>query len=427
MIKKTLWVSGILAAVAVLIPGSVVLGLYLGIVPGLILVVAPTIFLYTAAFALLRNVLRRRLPNRGRIAINAAAAALTVTAGFALAAPAALDGQRAVAAATKNDVSPPRPLSIEGDVRLDRFGDGWSPVGRSKRDACDALCAALLDSPGVRSVTIGGTGSSGALVSPVTYRLIPKSQARDATLIPAEPAAIVDHLPDPDRAKRAEPNQWKAVLDAKNALKDSVTARWSLRLADDESLVAEPPPNRFDRTVTIRHTQGQGRHRIGVAEVEIADADGVVLLRHQRVTAAPIAAPLYVAPAGPMMERGFEIGRRSVHTGPRYFDFKPVETLFRETTLARPTTDERVVVRLREAVAASAAAARARARRGDGRDVADHARLAASERQGHRHRGETDRRPARDGARASIRWIREARLAAPAETDRAPPARSLHR
>ena len=43
MIKKTLWVSGILAAIAVLIPGSVVLGLYLGILPGLILAVAPTI------------------------------------------------------------------------------------------------------------------------------------------------------------------------------------------------------------------------------------------------------------------------------------------------------------------------------------------------------------------------------------------------
>ena len=57
MIKKTLWVSGILAAIAVLIPGSVVLGLFLGVLPGLILAVAPTIFLYTAAFALLRNFL----------------------------------------------------------------------------------------------------------------------------------------------------------------------------------------------------------------------------------------------------------------------------------------------------------------------------------------------------------------------------------
>jgi hypothetical protein len=355
MIKKTLWVSGILAAIAVWIPGSVVLGLYLGVLPGLILAVAPTIFLYTAAFALLRNVLRRRLPTRGRIAINAAAAGLAVTAGFALAAPAALDGQRAVAAATKNDVTPPQPLSIEGDVRLDRFGDGWSPLGRSKRDACDALCAALLDTPGVRSVTIGGSDSSGVVVSPVTYRLIPKSQA--PTLIPAEPAAIVDHLPAPDREKSAGRNQWKAVVDAKKALKDSVTAKWSLRLANEESLVAEPPPNRFDRTVAIRQTRGQGRHRIGVAEVEIADADGAVLLRRQRLTAALIAVPLHVAPAGPMLERGFEIGRRSVHTGPRYFDFKPVETLFRETTLARPTTDEGVVVRLREAVASSAAAA----------------------------------------------------------------------
>jgi hypothetical protein len=98
------------------------------------------------------------------------------------------------------------------------------------------------------------------------------------------------------------------------ALEDSVTAKWSLRLANEESLVAEPPPNSFNRTIAIRHTRGQGRHRIGVTEVEIADASGAVLLRRQRVTAAPIAAPLHVSPSAPL-ERGFEIGRRSVHTG----------------------------------------------------------------------------------------------------------------
>ena len=343
MIKKTLWVSGILAAIAVSIRGSVVLGLYLGIVPGLILAVAPTIFLYTAAFALLRNVLHRRLPNRGRIAINAAAVALLRPARCRRS-----NQERCDASTTAEH------------RRQRSFGPVWrrrSPVGRSKKDACDALCAALLDTPGVRSVTIGGTDSSGVLVSPVTYRLIPKSQARDATLISAEPAAIVDHLPAPDREKSAGRNQWQAVVDAKKALKDSVTAKWSLRLASEESLVAEPPPNTFDRTVAIRNTRGQGRHRIGVEEVEIADAGGAVLLRRQRVTAAPIAAPLHLSPAGPMMDRGFEIGRRSVHTGPRYFDFKPIEMLFRETTLAPPTTDEGVVVRLREAVASSAAAA----------------------------------------------------------------------
>jgi hypothetical protein len=140
-------------------------------------------------------------------------------------------------------------------------------------------------------------------------------------------------------------------------LKDSITARWSLRLANEESLVAEPTPNRFDRTIAIRNTRDQGRHRIGIAEVEITDGAGAVLLRRQRVTAEPIAVPLHLSPAGPTMERGFEIGRRSVHTGPRYFDFKPVETLFSETTLARPATDERVVIRLREAIASPRAPA----------------------------------------------------------------------
>src|ERR671912_1604779 len=101
MIKKTLWVSGILAAIAVLSPGSVVLGLFLGILPGLILAVAPTIFLYTAAFALIRRALRRRLPNRGMFLVNTAAALLTGAAGVAVTAPLALHGRRSVAAASK--------------------------------------------------------------------------------------------------------------------------------------------------------------------------------------------------------------------------------------------------------------------------------------------------------------------------------------
>ena len=357
MIKKILWVSGILSAIAVLIRGSVVLGLFLGVVPGLILAVAPTVFLYTGAFALLRNVLRNRLPIRAGIGVNAVAAALSIAAGFALAAPVALNGRRAFDAATSDEVTPPQPVRLEGDVRLDRFGLAWSTPGRSRKDACDALCAALLETPGVRSVTIAGIDASGASVSPVTYRLIPKGEARGATLMPAEPAEIVDHLPAPERSAAGGQAQWREALDAKKVLKDSVTAKWSLRLAEGESLVMVSPPATFDRTITIRDVREQGMHRIGVTEVEIADGEGDVLLRRQRVTGAPIAAPLHVTPAGPMLDRGFEIGRRSVYTGPRYFEFKPVETLFRDTTLARPAADDRAVVRLREALAATGPAA----------------------------------------------------------------------
>ena len=57
MTRKILWISAILAAIA-LVPGSVVLGLFLGVLPGLILAAAPTVFLYAVAFEILRIVLR---------------------------------------------------------------------------------------------------------------------------------------------------------------------------------------------------------------------------------------------------------------------------------------------------------------------------------------------------------------------------------
>jgi hypothetical protein len=355
MIKKVLWASAIPAAIAVFIPGSVVLGLYLFVVPGLILAIAPTIFLYTAAFELLRSVLRQRIGTRSGIAVNAAAAALTLAIGIALPAPAAIAGRRAAAAAAREEVDPSQPVRLEGDVRLDRFGRAWSPVTGSRQNPCDALCAALLDTPGVRSVTLAGSDPSGTPASPVTYRVIPRSGA-GATLMPADPGAIVDHLPEDDRGSANGPSRWKEAIAVKDALKDSITAKWSLRLSSAESLVAGASPATFDRVITIRDEPQHGMHRIGVTSIEIEGPNGQVLLRHHRVTAALIAMPLHVTPAGPMMDRGFEIGRSSFNTGPRYFEFKPVETLFRETSLARPATDEHAVVNLRESLAASASA-----------------------------------------------------------------------
>jgi hypothetical protein len=355
VIRKILWISGVLAAIAVFIRGSVVLGLYLLILPGLILAVAPTVFLYTGAFELLRKTLRGRLRIRP-VAVNALAAALTVAAGVAVAAPAALSGRRAFQAAAKADVDPSQPVSLEGDVRLDRSVQG-RPVTRTAKDqnACDELCAALLDTPGVRSVTIGGTDASGVSAAPVTYRLIPKSQAHDTTLTPADPAEIVDLLP-PDDGK-AKGRQWRQAIDDKKALRTSVIAKWSLRLAQTDSLVSGSPPATFDRTIAIRDLPARGLHRIAVTEVEIMDSTGNVLLRQQRVTGALVATLFFVVPSGPMLDRGFEIGRRTVHTGPKYFDFKPVETLFRKTALARPAADAQAVVRLRDSFAASATAA----------------------------------------------------------------------
>ena len=56
-VRIVLWVSGILALIVVAIPQSVAFGLFFLFVPGLILAVAPLVFLYTATFAIVRHLL----------------------------------------------------------------------------------------------------------------------------------------------------------------------------------------------------------------------------------------------------------------------------------------------------------------------------------------------------------------------------------
>src|SRR6187200_1384648 len=117
-IKTLLWVSGVLTAIALLFRGAVVLGLYLGILPGLLLAIAPTVFLYTAAFAVLRTVVYARTAIRRNAAVNALAAVLTAALGFALPAPVAIAGRRAFAAAIKDDVTAAQSVPLAGDILL---------------------------------------------------------------------------------------------------------------------------------------------------------------------------------------------------------------------------------------------------------------------------------------------------------------------
>jgi hypothetical protein len=356
-VKTALWITGVLAAIALIFRGAVLIGLYLGILPGIILAVAPTLFLYTAVFAVLRTVVYARTSIRRSIALNAIAVALTVALGLATAAPVALAGRRAFAAAIEDEVTPAQSVRLAGDVLLECERNAWSLRGRPPKDACEALCAALLDTPGVRSVTIRYIDSSGAPVTSGTYRIVPKAQSAGATLMPADPSKIVEHLPDPDRGKRSGPGAIDQWLEARKALQASITAKWALRLGNTESLIEEPALTRFDVTIAIRDIAARGAHRIGVDELEIVGGNGDVLLRRQHVTASPVAMPLHLTPGGPMMDRGFEVGRRQLYTQSRYFEVKPVETLFERTTLARPVVDEKLVARLRENLAAPTPAA----------------------------------------------------------------------
>ena len=88
-LKIWLVVWGILSLIAFGAPGIVAAGMFL-IVPGLILIAAPTIFLYSALFAIFRRLMQ--IPPG--LKLDAVAAALALFTGWAVAQPWAVVGHR---------------------------------------------------------------------------------------------------------------------------------------------------------------------------------------------------------------------------------------------------------------------------------------------------------------------------------------------
>lgn len=345
-VRLLFWGSGALAALAVSFQPAVLAGLYLGVLPGIVLGIAPTIFLYTAAFVIVRKL----MPLPAGVTANLIAAAIVAGLGFVLAAPYAKSGKQAFAAADTGDVTPGSPVAIAGNVRLERDFNVLRESRPTKgKWECDALCAALLDTPQVRSVTLSGTDAAGAPFAPATFRLVPKDEAPSGGVTPRNPEKLIEQLPEANQS----PANWKAAQAAREANRNALVAKWAMRLATEKTLVVEPANTEPDLTIAIADSRETGLHRITVAKVEIRDRAGQVLLRRQRITAAPIAMPLYVAPQGPMLDQGFGVGRTFVHTGPRYFTFKPVSTLFAETTLPEPQVAAGEVVDMRGRLAAA--------------------------------------------------------------------------
>ncbi|MDX1984812.1 MAG: hypothetical protein SFV51_31355 [Bryobacteraceae bacterium] len=322
-----LWLAGwgILAFIAFAFPGVVVLGLFL-LLPGLILTAAPTVFLYSAVFALVRHL----LPHPPGVMRNLGAAAFALLAGWVAAEPWSIMGRRAFERANLPEFLPSSPVKLSGHIRLEMPED--SP--RTKRDPnqCGALCAALLDTPGVESVTVAAVGQPADAVAPV-FRLIPRGGDRSRGVFPVSPEMILDHRPP------------------------SVAAAWGLRLASREKLVVER--TRIDPGMTIRITGNRRptRNEISVSRVEILDRGGNALMRRSIVTGSALAAPLYFNGAGSLDSFRLQVARERLSSGPAHPPLNPVAELFRHSSLARPEADPGAITamldRLRRASADS--------------------------------------------------------------------------
>src|SRR3954451_8917246 len=160
-VKAYLIVTGLLAALALLVPELVIIGMFAFILPGLILALAPTAFLWGLAFALPWYALRAALGDY--VAIVPAAVAGAAFVWLAPQSSMALSEWR-LHRAIHQEVLPSRRVALAGHIRVDyvRLSQERSDPGapydaaaiESRAYVCDALCAALLATPGVRSVTV---------------------------------------------------------------------------------------------------------------------------------------------------------------------------------------------------------------------------------------------------------------------------------
>jgi hypothetical protein len=324
-----LWVSGLLTLLAVLMPQSVLYGLLLLIVPGLILWCAPTVFFYTATFAIVRRVTPVTYPR----AHNLIAAAITLGLGVLTTLPMALPGWLAYRLATPADVVPQDRVAIRGDVLVSTDLTPTEGKDLNWRVPCHALCAVLLETPGVTSVTLTGTDKRGDAVKPISYRLVPKGDAGPNGVAPTKPEQILLHLPDPVKLDRRGPEY---VIAARKARENAIISRWALRLAGDVALSIVPSPRQHDLTIKITNAIGHDAHGVSVKQVDVRDRDGRVLLRQAYATTDVVLVPLALQPYDLLGHPTWGLARTTLHTGDEFTRIDSINVLFDRTTLARP-------------------------------------------------------------------------------------------
>ncbi|MBX9930403.1 MAG: hypothetical protein K2Y56_02510 [Methylobacterium sp.] len=306
-LRYYLIVTGVLGLLAVAVPSLVIIGAIALILPGLILGLMPTAFLYGALFALLWYPSRRRLGSW-----IASLTGLAFAAGMAAALPllgnARIDG--VVAQARDGDREPQTPAVIAGTLRIERERGTGSTVGigngRRRAYACDDLCAAALFTPGVTAVVLAAAfDADGAPARrakddvTATYRLTPQlaSSTCPDPILPTEGNGGVDAWPEAPSLRIA----WKLALAAGTCL------------IRDPHDAAPPMPDWTLRLTKGPLLSGSGdwsfRPTASSTRVMLADRGGEVV-RRTAVTARRLQVPLWIEPNGGLENFHFEWARR---------------------------------------------------------------------------------------------------------------------
>lgn len=341
-LKTLVLITGAISAVVWLAPSLVTIGLFLLVLPGLILIIMPTVFVYLLAALLIRAV----LPLQGWQA-TATALAIAVALGLILRQPLRLIHKARYASAMQPEIVPGAPIRLAGEVLV--INKKPSHDGALGGPACDALCAALLASPGVTGVTIRNEAADADDPRQKHFRLDPGKAGGGAG--PSKPEDIVGHLPElREPHKKGEP--LTARSDRQQALRQAVISDWTIRLATSAGLSETQTAPAADFTITIT-ASNRARWKPNVDRLEVARNGQPPLLRRSLVRQRALAAPFHFGFEGVIENARFVIGYTMLTSAPIYPDFDPLLELLTHTTVAQAIPDVAQSGALRSAVIAA--------------------------------------------------------------------------
>ncbi len=333
--KYALTITGILAAVALAAPEMVIWGYLALIVPGLVLTAAPTTFVYLAMVA----VVRQLSPAGSVTASLPAAFCVALFLGWIVVQPGRHNAIAAYESQLLPDIQAGDPIEINGHVRVEMPHRGGEPV-------CDYLCITLLDSPGVRSMTLVTSGSDNRLgdESVAAYALEAGGANRDPGLFPTNPGRLVREHPALVRRHRG-----RDFLNASMAAE----ADWAMRLSGSKRLRKAEPIAAEEADWVIRFESPPKDRTTAVRRVTVSDSMGAIRFRRSYVESAVPARIFYLGfnvqwGAGTISNPSFHVGRERLRSGDLSLRLEP--TLLTALKLSLPRLDSGAIDVLRKHV-----------------------------------------------------------------------------
>ncbi len=295
----TLGCIGLAALVVMAYPITAVFGLFLGVLPGIILGLAPSLFIYFVVWGALRWLLLALGAVVGlgpvswqlRWTTNLVPVAILIVAAFAIPRMINAPREQEIAQLQATDVEPSGVIKLPAVVAIElpKFSHGGR---RGEGPYCEALCLRLL-------------------YNDIVSRVIAVARWPDGTTeLAGYRVERRDQCPKPDLPRT--PIVWPGEHLAAGPRPKQIDARIQARIADGECLVRDTGRVEDAGTIiSVRNVKpGLNVFRgpwnlwldtVNADRLEVAEADGRVLYRRTEINAALLAEPLRSVAGGGLL------------------------------------------------------------------------------------------------------------------------------